>query len=281
MKVAIIQYSTYGHIATMANAIKEGVEKSSNISKVDIYQVPETLSDDVLSKLGAPSKPSDIPVITNELLEQYDAFVFGLPTRFGQSPAQFSNFWDATGGLWAKGALYGKPAGLFVSTGTPGGGQEATIRTFVTYLVHHGMPYIPMGYGPAFQSITSFDEVHGGSPWGSGTFAGSDGSRQPNNTELTTARIQGEQFAKAASKIVASLAGGNSSEETKEASAPAKKEVAEKADSQPAQKDAPKADSEKAAPKAAPEKAATKAREEQSKAAAADSQSSCAKCIVM
>ena len=175
----------------MAEAVKKGVEAAGG--EATIFQVPETLSEEVLTLLHAPPKP-DYPIATNDTLTSYDAFVFGIPTRFGNYPAQFKAFWDATGGLWASGALYGKPAGIFVSTGTPGGGQEVTALNALSVLVHHGIIYVPLGYAKAFPQITSFEEVHGSSPWGAGTFAGADGSRSPNKIELEIAEIQGKSF---------------------------------------------------------------------------------------
>ena len=192
-KVAIIVYTMYHHIAKMAEAVKAGVEAAGG--QATIFQVPETLLPEVLNLLHAPDKP-DFPVATKETLTQYDAFLFGIPTRFGNYPAQFKAFWDATGALWVSGDLYGKPAGIFVSTGTPGGGQEATVMNALLCLVHHGIIYIPLGYAQAFPQITSFDQVHGGSPWGAGTFAGADGLRQPNKLELEIAQIQGKEFYK-------------------------------------------------------------------------------------
>ncbi|KAK6460042.1 protoplast secreted protein 2 precursor [Scheffersomyces coipomensis] len=190
-KLAIIIYTTYGHIAKLAEEVKKGVESAGG--KADIYQVPETLSPEVLALLHAPAKP-DYPIASNETLTEYDAFLFGIPTRYGNYPAQFKAFWDATGGLWASGALYGKPAGIFVSTGTPGGGQETTVLNALSVLVHHGIIFVPLGYAKAFPQITSFEEVHGSSPWGAGTFAGADGSRSPNKTEIEIAQIQGKVF---------------------------------------------------------------------------------------
>lgn len=207
MKVAIIEYLTYGHVAEVARAVKQGVLDLGVASQVDLYQVPETLSPEVLALLHAPEKPKDIPVALMDTLTLYDAFLFGIPTRFGNLPAQWIEFWGQTGALWTQGALYGKPAGIFVSTGTPGGGQEATVRNALSYLAHHGLPYIPLGYAKAFPEITSFDEVHGGSPWGAGTYAGPDGLRQPNATELKIARIQGESFAQLAAKLVGATSG--------------------------------------------------------------------------
>jgi len=193
MKVAIIYYSTYGHITTLAEAIKAGVEKSGKASQVDIFQVPETLSTEVLQLLHAPPK-AKYPVATLDTLTSYDAFVFGYPTRFGTLPAQFVDFLGTTGGLWASGALHGKAAGFFVSTGTPGGGQETTIVNALSVLVHHGIIYVPLGYAKAFGQITKLDEVHGSSPYGAGSFAGPDGSRQPSALELEIAEIQGKSF---------------------------------------------------------------------------------------
>lgn len=202
MKVAIIQYSTYGHVASFAQSIKEGVDKSGRASQCDIFQVPETLDEEVLRLIHAPSKSSMIPVATTATLEEYDAFLFGVPTRFGTTPAQFNAFWDGTGALWASGALYHKPAGVFVSTGSPNGGQEMTVRSFLTYLAHHGMIYIPLGYGPAGAHLSSFDEPHGGSPWGAGSLAGTDGSKLLSDIERETAIIQGGEFAKSARRFV-------------------------------------------------------------------------------
>lgn len=207
MKVAIIYYSTYGHVSVMAQKIKEGVESANVAGQVDIFQVKETLSDEVLAKLNAPAK-LDYPVATTETLEEYDAFLFGFPTRFGTLPAQWMDFWGTTGGLWASGALAGKPAAMFVSTAAPGGGQEATIKNAISYLVHHGMPYIPLGYANTFAEASNMDEVHGGSAWGSGIYASSDGSRQPSELELKMCHAQGSSFAKIASKLVGSSSAG-------------------------------------------------------------------------
>lgn len=190
-KVAIIIYSLYHHVATMAEAVKKGVESAGG--SADIFQVPETLPEEVLQKMHAPAKP-DYPIATIETLVNYDAFLFGVPTRFGNYPAQWKAFWDSTGGLWAKGSLHGKPVGFFVSTGTPGGGQETTIVNALSVIVHHGMIYVPLGYANAFPQITNLTEVHGSSPYGAGSFAGADGSRQPSALELEIAEIQGKSF---------------------------------------------------------------------------------------
>lgn len=133
-------------------------------------------------------------------LEQYDAFLLGIPTRYGNFPAQWKAFWDATGGQWQSGGFYGKMAGLFISTGTPGGGQESTALAAMSTLAHHGIIYVPFGYAKAFGQLTNLNEVHGGSPWGAGTFAAGDGSRQPTPLELEIAEIQGKTFYETVSK---------------------------------------------------------------------------------
>jgi len=197
-KVAIVIYSMYGHITKLAEAEKAGIEQAGG--KADIYQVPETLPQEVLTKMHAPAKP-DFPVITPDILASYDAFLFGIPTRYGNFPAQWKAFWDATGGLWAGGKLAGKYAGLFVSTAGQGGGQESTCLATISTLTHHGIIYVPLGYAHAFAIQTNLEEVRGGSPWGAGTFAGGDGSRQPSKLEIELAEIQGKAFYTTVSKV--------------------------------------------------------------------------------
>lgn len=197
-KVAIVFYSMYGHIHKLALAEQEGLKKAG--INADLYQVPETLPQEVLTKMYAPPKP-DVPVITADILATYDAFLIGIPTRYGNFPAQWRAFWDTTGGLWAKGALWGKYAGLFVSTAGPGGGQESTALASMSTFAHHGLIYVPLGYKPAFAQISNLSEVHGGSPWGAGTYAAGDGSRQPSDLELELATIQGESFGQLVSKV--------------------------------------------------------------------------------
>ncbi|KAL6232392.1 hypothetical protein BDW75DRAFT_217894 [Aspergillus navahoensis] len=148
----------------------------------------------------APPK-SEYPVAVPDTLKEYDAVLFGIPTRFGNFPAQWKAFWDATGGIWAAGGYWGKYAGLFVSTGTPGGGQESTCLAAMSTLAHHGMIYVPLGYKTVFPLLSNLDEIHGGSPWGAGTFAGADGSRQPTDLELSLAEEQGKAFYKAVSMV--------------------------------------------------------------------------------
>lgn len=202
MKVAIIIYSTYGHIVQLAEAAKKGVDASGSATAT-IFQVPETLPEEVLQKMHAPAKP-DYPIATNDTLTEYDAFLFGYPTRFGTLPAQLVAYLNATGGLWASGALHGKPTGIFTSVSSPGGGQEATLRNFIPYIAHHGLIFVPLGYAKAFAEITNLEEVHGGTPYGAVTFAGADGSRQPSDLEKKIATIQGEDFVVQAAKFVTS-----------------------------------------------------------------------------
>lgn len=199
-KIAIVFYSTWGHVKTLALAEKKGIEAAGGT--VDLFQIKETLTDDVLAKMHAPPKDTSIQVLDDptELLK-YDAFLFGIPTRYGNFPAQFKTFWDKTGGIWASGGYAGKYAGLFVSNGTPGGGQESTAIASMSTLTHHGIIYVPFGYAHAFPQLANLTEVHGGSPWGAGTYSGADGSRQPTPLELEIAEIQGKSFYQIVSKV--------------------------------------------------------------------------------
>jgi NAD(P)H dehydrogenase (quinone) len=197
-KVAIIIYTLYGHISKMAEAVKEGLVKAGG--QASIYQVPETLSEEILAKMHAPPKP-DYPVFDVHDLPNFDAFLFGIPTRYGSMPAQWKAFWDATGGHWQSGALHGKYAGVFVSTAGLGGGQEMTTMSLLSTLTHHGMIFTPLGYAPAFAELTNLEEAHGGSPWGAGTLAGPTGARQPSKIELDLARAQGRNFYNVVSKV--------------------------------------------------------------------------------
>ncbi|KAJ4297309.1 hypothetical protein N0V88_004227 [Collariella sp. IMI 366227] len=200
-KIAIVYYSMYGHIRQLAEAEKKGIEKAGGTA--DIFQVAETLPEEVLTKMHAPPKPTDIPVITDPtVLEEYDAFLLGVPTRFGNFPAQWKAFWDKTGKQWASGGFHGKFAGVFVSTASQGGGQESTVIACMSTLAHHGIIYVPLGYAKAFGILTDLNEARGGSPWGAGTFAGGDGSRQPSANELELATIQGENFYQTVAKYV-------------------------------------------------------------------------------
>lgn len=188
-RTAIITYSLYHHIHKLALAQQEGIIAAGGVA--DIFKVAETLPESLVQKLGGVPRP-EVPEATPDTLKQYDAFLFGIPTRFGNFPVQFKSFWDQTGGLWAKGALIGKPAGIFVSTGTLGGGQETTAISTLSTLVHHGMVYVPLGYSHPGMGDNS--QVHGGSPWGAGTFAGPDGKREVTDLEYDIAKAQGSSF---------------------------------------------------------------------------------------
>ncbi len=189
----------YGHIKKLAEAEKAGIEQAGG--SVDLFQVPETLSDEVLAKMGAPPKATDVPVLDDPAtLEAYDAFLLGIPTRYGNFPAQWKAFWDKTGKQWASGGYFGKYAGLFISTASMGGGQESTALAAMSTLAHHGIIYVPLGYAKAFGLMTDLTEARGGGPWGAGTFAAGDGSRQPSAKELELATIQGQVFYQAVAK---------------------------------------------------------------------------------
>ncbi len=194
-KVLVLYYSMYGHIETLANAVAEGAGKVEGVELV-IKRVPETMPQELFEKSGG--KAQSAPVATPQELAEYDAIIVGTPTRFGNMSGQMRTFFDQTGGLWASGALYGKVASVFSSTGT-GGGQEHTITSTWTTLAHHGMVIVPIGYGT--KELFDISEVRGGTPYGATTIAGGDGSRQPSEEELAIARYQGEYVAGLAVKL--------------------------------------------------------------------------------
>jgi len=194
-RVAIVYYSMYGHIAKLAAAERAGIEAAGG--KVDVYQVQETLPAEIKEKMHAPPQDKSIPFIEPaELAEKYDAFLLGIPTRYGNFPAQWKTFWDKAGGVWQSGAMQAKHAGLFVSSASQGGGQESTALSAMSTLAHLGLVFVPLGYAHAFGTLTNLDEARGGSAWGAGTYAGGDGSRQPSKMELELAEIQGREFYK-------------------------------------------------------------------------------------
>lgn len=203
MKVLIVFYSMYGHIAKMAEAIAEGVREVPGCEAV-LRRVPETLSADILGKMGAVEAQkalAAIPVATIEDLEAADAIVFGTPTRFGNMCGQMRQFLDATGGLWMKGALVGKVGSVFASSATQHGGQESTILSFHTTLLHHGMVVVGLPY--SFAGQMGVGEVTGGSPYGASTIVGGQGERLPSANELAGARFQGAHVARIAAKLSA------------------------------------------------------------------------------
>jgi NAD(P)H dehydrogenase (quinone) len=201
MKVLVVFYSLYGHVYKMAEAIAEGAKEVAG-TKVDIRRVPETLPQEVLAKMGAieaQKQFSHIPVCTVDELPDADAIIFGTPTRFGNMCGQMRQFLDATGQLWAKGALVGKVGSVFTSSATQHGGQESTILTFHVTLLHQGFVVVGLPY--AFQGQMRMDEITGGSPYGASTIAGGDGSRMPSENELEAARFQGKHVARIALKL--------------------------------------------------------------------------------
>ncbi|PMD33022.1 benzoquinone reductase [Hyaloscypha variabilis F] len=197
-KVAIVFYSMYGHVKVIAEAEQRGLKKAG--IDADIFQISETLSEEVLSKLHAGPK-SSYPTIDATSLEKYDAFLFGIPTRFGNFPAQWKTFWDTTGKQWSTGGFWGKYAGLFIGTATQGGGQESTALAAMSTLAHHGLIYVPLGYKTSLDIQSGLGEARGGSPWGAGTYTGLDGSRMPSTVELELAAIQGESFGQVLNKV--------------------------------------------------------------------------------
>jgi NAD(P)H dehydrogenase (quinone) len=201
MKVHIVFHSLYGHIYRMAEAVAEGAREIPG-SEVKLLQVPETLSAEVIARMGATEAKknfSHIPTATVEDLAEADALLFGTPTRFGMMSAQMRAFWDMTGGIWARGALIGKVGSVFTSSGTQHGGQESTILSFHTTLLHHGLIIVGVPYSEKRQ--TTVEEISGGSPYGSSTIAGGDGSRLPSENELAIARFQGRHVAGIARRL--------------------------------------------------------------------------------
>ncbi|MEQ8710823.1 MAG: NAD(P)H:quinone oxidoreductase [Rhodospirillales bacterium] len=197
-RVLVLYYSSYGHIETMASAIAEGAAAVDGVT-VDIRRVPELVPEEAAKKAHFKlDQKADIA--TPAELENYDAVIFGTPTRFGNMASQMRNFLDQTGGLWAAGKLIGKVGSVFTSTGT-GGGNETTIQSFHTTLFHHGFVVVGLPY--AIPETTDISEVRGGSPLGAATIAGPDGSRQPSETELAMARFQGRHVASIAAKLTA------------------------------------------------------------------------------
>ncbi|MBN2495592.1 MAG: NAD(P)H:quinone oxidoreductase [Deltaproteobacteria bacterium] len=202
MKIHVVFYSTYGHVYKLAEAVAEGA-RSVDGAEVKLFQVAELIPDEVLGKIGAKAARetfSHVPVISPEDLGDADAILFGTPTRFGNMAAQMRNLLDQTGPLWAKGALLGKVGSVFVSTSTQHGGQETTITSFHTTLLHHGMIIAGVPYSQ--KRISTADEISGGGPYGAGTIAGPDGSRQPSDNELEIARFQGRHVAEIARALV-------------------------------------------------------------------------------
>ena len=195
-KVLVLYYSAYGHIETMANAVAEGARQAG--AHVDVKRVPELVPEDVARnshyKMDQPA-----PIAKIDDLANYDAVVIGAGTRFGRLPSQMASFLDQAGGLWARGAMHGKVGGAFTSSATQHGGQETTLFSLITNMLHFGMLVVGLDYGHAGQMTLA--EITGGSPYGATTIAGSDGSRKPTENELAGARYQGRRIAETAQRL--------------------------------------------------------------------------------
>jgi len=201
MKVLIVYYSVYGHIHRMAEAVAQGAREVKG-AEVVMRRVPETLPDEILKQIGALEAQktfAHVPICTVDELASADAIIFGTPTRYGNMCGQMRQFLDATGPLWAKGALVGKVGSVFTSSGTQHGGQESTILSFHITLLHLGMVVVGLPY--TFQGQSRIDEITGGSPYGASTIAGPKGERLPSENELSAARFQGKHVATIASKL--------------------------------------------------------------------------------
>jgi NAD(P)H dehydrogenase (quinone) len=196
-RVLVLYYSTWGHVETMANAVADGVREVDGC-EVTIKRVPELMPEAVARKAGAKlDQPA--PIARPEELADYDAIIFGTPTRFGNMASQMRNFLDQTGGLWASGKLENKVGSVFASTGTQHGGQETTLTSFHTTLLHLGMVIVGVPY--SCQGLTNMDEITGGTPYGATTLANGDGSRQPSENELEIARFQGRHVAEITARL--------------------------------------------------------------------------------
>ncbi|MCF8480195.1 MAG: NAD(P)H:quinone oxidoreductase [Rhodospirillum sp.] len=195
-KILVLYYSMYGHIDTMAKAVAAGAAEVEGV-EVSLKHVPEHIPAEALKAMGASGEYDTEEASPGELGD-YDGILFGTPTRFGNMAGQMRNFLDQTGGLWMKGALVGKPGGVFVSTGT-GGGNETTITAFHNTLFHQGMVVVGLPYSA--EGLTTIEPPHGAGPYGAGTIAGADGSRRPSELELSLARFQGKHLAEIAKKL--------------------------------------------------------------------------------
>ena len=201
MKTLVLFYSTYGHLWKMAEAVAEGARQVAG-NEVVVKRVRETLPAEILERIHAVEAQkvfAHVPVASPEELVEYDAIIFGTPTRYGNVASQMQAFLDATGGLWASGALVGKAGGAFVGTATQHGGQETTLRSFHTELLHHGFVIVGLPY--AWQGQSGHEHVTGGTPYGASTVTGGKGERQPSENELEGARFQGRHTAEIARKL--------------------------------------------------------------------------------
>jgi NAD(P)H dehydrogenase (quinone) len=195
-KVLVLYYSSYGHVETMANAVAEGARSAG--AQVDVKRVPETAPPEAVKAAHFKTAQSAAVAVIDDLVN-YDAIIVGAPTRFGRMPAQMAAFLDQAGGLWARGALHGKVGGAFTSTATQHGGQEVTLFSIITNLLHFGMVIVGLPY--SHQGQMTLDEIVGGSPYGASTVSGAAGQRQPSANELEGARHQGQLIAATAQKL--------------------------------------------------------------------------------
>jgi NAD(P)H dehydrogenase (quinone) len=197
-KVLVLYYSAYGHVETMAQAVAEGARSAG--AEVSIKRVPELVPEEIARNAGMKLQQA-APLATVDELPQYDAIIFGTPTRFGNMAAQMRNFLDQTGKHWLSGALIGKLGSVFVSTASQHGGQETTITSFHITLLHQGMIIVGLPYSA--QALMNMKEITGGTPYGATTLANTDGSRQPSENELSLARFQGRHVAEIAARVAA------------------------------------------------------------------------------
>ena len=198
-KVLVLYYSSYGHVETMAGAVADGARQVEG-AEVTVKRVPELVPEDVARQAGMKlDQPA--PAAKPQELGDYDAILFGTPTRFGNMASQMRNFLDQTGGLWAQGKLVGKVGSVFASTASQHGGQETTLTSFHHTLIHHGMIIVGVPYKA--QELFNMEEISGGTPYGATTLAGVDGKRQPSANELAIARFQGRHVAEIAAKLTA------------------------------------------------------------------------------
>ena len=197
-KVLVLYYSSYGHTGQMAEAVAEGARSAG--AEVAIRRVAETAPDEVVKAAHFKTDTAHPVIEGPDALADYDAIIVGTPTRYGRMPSQMASFWDTTGGLWMRGALNGKVGAAFTSTASQHGGQETTLFSIITNLMHMGMVIVGLDYG--FKGQLQLDEVAGGTPYGATTIAGGDGSRQPSTLELEGARYQGRRVAETAAKLV-------------------------------------------------------------------------------
>jgi NAD(P)H dehydrogenase (quinone) len=202
-RIKIVFHSIYGHIYQLAEAEADGAREVAG-TEVELLRVPETLPESVLQKMGAVEAMkafAHVPVADPKKLGEADGLLFGSGTRYGSATAQMQAFFDATGSLWASGALVGKAGGVFTSTGTQHGGQETTLINMQTFLFHQGMVVVGVPY--AAKELSFVGDISGGSPYGAGTITGGQGERQPNANELAIARYQGRHLAQLAAKLAA------------------------------------------------------------------------------